>query len=97
MEYEDLDQVSTFSEANRAQNISALGCPDELQNQEVAVPDFELRNDKPVIRVNLVQNAEFEVMPAYRRKVRDAAFPGPVLGGKWEIRRNVRVGMTPHY
>lgn len=69
MECEDLDQASTFSdEANKAQNTYAQGYPDQLQNQEVAVLEFESRNNKLGSRVGLVQNAESEVMPAYRMK-----------------------------
>jgi hypothetical protein len=42
---------------------------------------------------------EFEVIPACRMKVRDAASPGPMLGvgveGESKVRRDTRVGMIP--
>lgn len=47
----------------------------------MAIPEFELSNNKPGIRVSVVQNAELVVMPAYRMKVRWAV-PRPSAGRK---------------
>ena len=47
----------------------------------MVVPEFESRTNEPGIRVGVAQNAELEVMPAYRGKM-SCAFPRPSAGRK---------------